>query len=262
MTPLHEALGAAISAARAAGRMLREAMQHREVATTTKSNRHDVVTEFDRLAESMIVERLRAHTPEHGILSEEGARHKGTSGATWVIDPLDGTNNFVNRLPHFATSIGLVHGNERLIACVYDPMRDEMFTAIRGHGAQCNGSPLRVSQHAGLDGAFLGVGVSIHEERRRVTLERLGSLIAHVRGWRTTGSAALDLAYVAAGRLDACWYLSLSAWDVAAGALLVEASGGRVTALDGMPLDDPQDGVIASNGSIHSSMVSCVSGRM
>lgn len=238
-------LQAAVSAAQSAGQILRKGLLDPCKTVTTKSNRHDAVTQYDRLAEEVIVKDLSSSFPTHGIRSEEGTNWTGDDSTCWTIDPLDGTNNFLRALPFFAVSIAASDRDGPLVACVYDPCREEMFTAVRGRGAALNGVPISVSPHDRLDGALLAVGYSTVPHRRDAMLRLLPRFSKSVRGLRVTGSAALDLAYVAAGRFDLSCYLSLHEWDVAAGRLLVAEAGGLVSDLSGDPLLDAQAGCIA-----------------
>jgi len=243
-----DALRVAQAAAEAAGRILLEGFGDPGLEASAKSHRHDPVTIYDRRAEEAILSVLSGHDPDHAVLAEESGRSGPPGAPTWVIDPLDGTNNFLRGIPHFSVSIALEIAGDRVAACVYDPIRQETFTAARGEGARLNDQPIRVSSHPTLEGAAIAVGLSHVPSRRAQSLAQLSGLIAAARALRTTGSAALDLAYVAAGRFDVAWYLALSPWDVAAGCLLVEEAGGRVSALDGQELVDPLRGLIASNG--------------
>lgn len=245
------ALRIAVDAARAAGDVLAHGFSSPDKGARTKGHPNDPVTVYDRAAESAIIRALRAEDPDHGILSEESAELRGSSGLRWVIDPLDGTNNFLAGIPHFAVSIALADGEGTLLGCVHDPLRGETFAALRGEGATLNVQPIRVSERETLEGAVLGVGLSFHPDRRAEMIEQLPPFLSLAGVLRTLGSAALDLAYVAAGRLDAAWFLSLHAWDVAAAGLLVEEAGGRVSDLLGAPLRDPQGGIAVSNGRIH-----------
>jgi myo-inositol-1(or 4)-monophosphatase len=251
------ALAVAKRAAREVGAILRGG-RHADKHASTKGHRHDPVTIFDRHAEKIIVSAIESAFPEHGILSEEGTRKGGTSPYRWVIDPLDGTNNFLRGYPQFSVSLALLYAGEPDIACVYDPLREEIFTAMRGKGAFLNGEPLRVSRQETLDGAMIGVGFSSRPERALRTHAAMKNLIPSVRAIRTAGSACLDLAYVASGRLDALWYISLSFWDVAAGILLIREAKGQVTDLKGEPLTDPERGILATNGRIHSEMLRAI----
>ncbi len=248
---LDRSLRSAVEAASAAGGVLAHGFSSSDKGARAKGHPNDPVTAYDRRAEEAIVRILTAEHPNDGILSEESAESKGTSGSRWIIDPLDGTNNFLAGIPHFAVSVALAVGNDVVLGCVYDPIRRETFTAVRGEGARLDGRPIRVSGRDGLGGAVLGVGLSHHPRRRAEMIEQLAPFLSRAGALRTLGSAALDLAYVAAGRFDAVWYLSLDDWDVAGGGLLVEEAGGRLTDLLGATCRDPRRGIVASNGRIH-----------
>ncbi len=252
------ALSAAVEAAQAAGRILRHGLGAPILDARTKAHRHDPVTAFDVKADAAIAAVLLAAAPGLRIVSEEGIRPGAARYPAWVVDPLDGTNNYLRGVPEVAVSIALVDERGPIAGCVYDPFRDELFTAVLGRGAERNGTRLAVSSLATLDGAVLGVGFSTEPRRREVTLAQLPPFIDAVRALRIVGAAALDLAYVAAGRFDAAWYLSLCEWDVAAGQLLVDEAGGCVTDLRGEPLVAPERGVLASNGALHARLVPLV----
>lgn len=258
---LQSALTAAVEAALAAGAILRQGFFADDKHAETKTHRHDPVTVYDRRSDETIQRILGRAFPDWAIISEEGEKAASVSGPQWIIDPLDGTNNFLRGVPDFAVSIALADEDGSAVACIYDPLRDELFTALRGEGSNRNGDPIRVSDHGSIDGAVLGIGLSTLPKRRAVTLGSLSQFIASVRSLRLTGSAALDLAYVAAGRFDATWYLSLHEWDVAAGILLVAESGGRISDLHGATLRNPDHGILASNGRIHASMVRAISSK-
>ncbi len=255
---LRNALDVAANAARRVGAILRRGLWDTDKASQAKAHRHDPVTAYDREAERILVDTLGSAFPAWGLVSEEGTNRAGSSACRWIVDPLDGTNNLLRGVPHFAASIGLADGQGAALGCIYDPCRNELYTAIRGHGAFLNNRRLEVSRLAALDGAVIGVGLATVPERRAPTLAQLPAFTPHVRSLRLFGSAVLDLAYVAAGRFDAVWYQSLHEWDVAAGRLLVTEAGGTVTALDGRPLVDPEGGILASNGFLHPSMLTIV----
>lgn len=240
-----------MEAAKAAGIVLVRGFSSSDKGAQAKGHPNDPVTVYDQQAEDTIVRVLTAEYPDDGILSEESAESEGTSGRRWFIDPLDGTNNFLAGIPHFAVSIALAIEDEVVLGCVHDPVRGETFTAVRGDGAHLNAQRIRVSERDTLDGAVLGVGLSHHPGRRGEMIEQLPPFLSRAGVLRTLGSAVLDLAYVAAGRFDAIWYLSLHDWDVASGGLLVQEAGGRLTGLQGAPLSDPRRGIAASNGRIH-----------
>ncbi len=254
------ALKVAVRAAKEAGAILRGG-RRAEKRASTKSHRHDPVTIFDRHCEELIVARISHAFPTHRILGEEGTAKESSSPYRWVIDPLDGTNNFLCGYPQFAVSLALLRGEEPEVACIYDPLRDELFTAICNKGAFLNGEPLQVSRQVSLDGASIGVGFSSRPERALRTYAAMKGLIPVARTIRTGGSAALDLAYVAAGYLDAAWHISLSLWDVAAGLLLIREAGGRGSDLAGNPISDPERGLIVTNGRIHAEFLRTVGER-
>jgi myo-inositol-1(or 4)-monophosphatase len=245
----------AVLAARRAGALLRAhlgrpgRLQHKESPT-------DIVTEMDRRAERLIVDILRASHPDHSILSEEAGDLEGLASHRWVIDPLDGTTNYAHGLPVYAVSIALEVEGRAVLGVVYDPSRGECFVAERGEGATLDGRMLQVSTTPALGESLLATGFAYTiRDRRDTNLPEHGALSLRAQAVRELGSAALSLAGVAAGRLDGFWELRLGPWDVAAGALLVEEAGGRVTALDGGPLDQAAPAPVASNGRIHGEML-------
>ncbi len=241
--------------AREAGRLEREAYE-REIAVETKTTPIDLVTEVDHACEALIVEALRAERAGDAILAEEGSR-SDVAGARWrwIVDPLDGTVNFAHGYPRFCVSIGVERDGAREVGVVYDPLLDELFAAARGCGATCNGRPLRVSAEPELGRALLATGFAYDAEQTAHNLGHFGAFVRAARGVRRDGSAALDLCYVAGGRLDGYWELGLNPWDVAAGALLVSEAGGRVSDLGGGPLPASGRRIVASNGRIHAAML-------
>jgi len=253
-----QALDTACAAARATGRLFLNGFTAADKGERAKSHRHDPVTIYDRKADEAIVSHIAAKFPTHAILSEETGQSGDATAPTWVIDPLDGTNNFLRGIPHFAVSIALHLEGEPLVACVHDPIRNETFTALRGEGAYLNGIAIHASSQHALDGAAVAVGFSHRPERRATTIAQLPSLIEDARALRTSGCAALDLAYVAAGRFDLAWYLALSEWDIAAGELLLREAGGQLTDLSGEPLADPHNGLIASNSHVHCAFLAAI----
>ncbi len=199
------------------------------LAVTTKA-RNDFVTDVDKMAEQEIISILRRSFPQHGILAEESGADAGNSDYLWVIDPLDGTTNFVRGFPQFAVSIALKHKGRLDQAVVYDPVRQELFTASKGAGAQLNNRRIRVTTQNSLDGALLGTGFPFRQQQHLdAYMGMFKALFPDTAGIRRAGAASLDLAYVAAGRLDGFWEFGLSEWDMAAGALLIKEAGGIVT---------------------------------
>ena len=230
---LHPLLNIAVRAARKAGDVIARNIDRRDVLTVSEKSPHDFVTEIDRAAEQRIIDTVRRSYPDHAFLAEESGAH-GRSDFEWIIDPLDGTTNFVHGFPHVAVSIAVRRRGRIEHAVVFDPLRQELFTASRGSGARLDDRRIRVAAKGGLKGALLGTGLSPRDigrlEFHLATLKTLSSAPAQIR---RGGAAALDLAYVAAGRLDGFWELGLAPWDIAAGALLVQEAGGIVAEPNG-----------------------------
>ena len=221
-------LNIGIRAARAAGSVIIRYVDRLDTLTVSAKSSNDFVSEVDREAERIVIETIRRSYPNHGFLGEESGAHAGDD-YTWIIDPLDGTTNFLHGLPQFAVSLALKHQDRIEQAVVFDPMRQELFTATRGGGAQMDGRRLRVSRRNSLDGALLGTGFPFRRnDDVDVYLQGLRNFMLNTAGIRRAGAASLDLAYVAAGRLDGFWEFGLQPWDVAAGALLVLEAGGLV----------------------------------
>jgi len=245
--------------AREAGALLLERLHDRH--TVQYKGEINLVTEADRLSEALIVERIRREFPGHDILTEESPETANGSGFRWIIDPLDGTTNYAHGYPVFSVSIALeVKGVIRLGA-VYNPMLDELFTADKGAGAFLNGRRLNVSRTERLSRSLLATGFpyDIREDRNN-NINYFKVMILSAQAVRRTGSAALDLAYIAAGRFDGFWELKLMPWDTAAGWLLVEEAGGCVTDLRGDPYQLHSPNILASNGLIHAEMASILAG--
>lgn len=253
-TTHREWLAIAIETARAAGEILRNGL--RDVLDIRYKGDINLVTQIDLASERAIVDRLRARCPDHGILAEEGSEHAGRSGYCWLIDPLDGTTNYTHHFPFFCVSIGLEYDKQTVLGVVYDPVRDELFTAARGDGAWCSGRSLTVSTTPDLANSLLVTGFAYDARRStRNNFRHFVDISRVVQGVRRTGSAALDLCYVAAGRFDGFWELNLSPWDTAAGQVIVEEAGGRVTDFGGAPFSPHMPEVVATNGRIHSAML-------
>ncbi|MBX7185088.1 MAG: inositol monophosphatase [Vicinamibacteria bacterium] len=216
----------------------------------------DLVTEVDRACEAAILGRLRRSFPGHDFVAEESAPSLSGSEFVWYIDPLDGTTNYAHGYPFFCTSIALTQRGTVIAGAVYDPVKEELFTAARGRGATCNGAPLRVSKsHDLLRSVFVtGFPYDLRDDVRH-TVRLFERFLHHARALRRDGAAALDLAYLAAGRIDGYFEERLKPWDVLAGALLVEEAGGRVSRFDGSPIGVAADEVVASNGALHEAML-------
>jgi myo-inositol-1(or 4)-monophosphatase len=247
--------------AREAGELQR---QHYEgqLSVETKSGPIDLVTEVDRACESLVVERIARERPEDAVLAEEGGVAGPSQAAwRWLVDPLDGTTNFAHGFPRFCVSIGVEHDGERVLGVVYDPLLDELFRVVRGHGAWLGDRELHVSAEADLGRALVATGFPYDvRESEEDNLDRFGRLVKSARAVRRDGSAALDLCYVASGRLDAYWELKLKPWDVAAGILMVEEAGGRVSDLAGGPPDPSGAEVVSSNGLLHEELLARLRG--
>jgi myo-inositol-1(or 4)-monophosphatase len=246
-------LGVAVEIARQAGSILMPYF-HRRVAVEYKGD-VDLVTEADRASEAFILGRLCAYFPDHAIVAEEGGGHESASPYRWYVDPLDGTTNFAHGFPIFAVSIALEREGESVVGVIYDPTRDEMFAAEKGAGAFLNGEAIRVSRVERLEEALVTTGFPSKKRHQNPNIHYYHQMNMQTHGVRRPGSAALDLAYVAAGRMDGFWEFHLQPWDLAAGRLLVEEAGGMVTDAAGQVhrLDSP--GILASNRVLHDQLL-------
>ncbi len=249
----------AVSAARAAGdRIIRQQERLTEVSITEKAS-NDFVTEADRQAEQIIKEAITKAYPDHKIIAEESGVQSGNDDYTWIIDPLDGTTNYMHGFPHFAVSIALKHKNRLELSVIYDPTRGDIFTAQRGRGAQLNNRRIRVSKKTQLQGALLGTGFPFKEKSLLPAyLETFQRLFQDVAGIRRAGAASLDLAYVAAGKLDGFWEFGLQPWDMAAGILLIKEAGGLVTDLQGGETYLETGNILAGNLKIAKAMLKII----
>ena len=233
---MHPLLNTAVKAARRAGSLINRAALDRGALKVHAKGANDFVTQVDRAAEAAIIDLIHAAYPEHAILGEEsGALERGKAEYRWIIDPLDGTTNFIHGFPQYCVSIAVQHRGATAHGVVYDPGRNELFTASRGAGAHLDNRRMRVSKARALEGALIATGFPYRANTRYLDayLEMLRAVTLHAAGVRRPGAAALDLAYVAAGRVDAVWEIGLSAWDTAAGTLLIQEAGGRIGTLSG-----------------------------
>ncbi|MFN8483073.1 MAG: inositol monophosphatase family protein [Anaerolineae bacterium] len=241
------------AAARAAGRI---AVEYRGQVETKSKGLRNVVTEADFLCQAEIKRHIGAAFPDHRFLAEETDTTPGGAGdLCWVIDPIDGTTNYSYGLPVFCTSIALTYHDAPLVGVVYDPLRGELYAAERGHGATLNGRPIHVSQRTELVDALVGLEWAMDPPLRLETVRRLDPVATHCMTVRSPGAAALSLAYVAAGALDVYFNVKLSAWDVAAGCLLIEEAGGKVTDLRGGPWSIHGGNYLGSNGAYHAAIL-------
>ena len=231
---MHALLNVAVMAARRAGHTLIKKMVNLEKLKVEQKGQNDYVSEADRAAEKAIIDCIHKHYPDHAIIAEESGA-SGESDTVWIIDPLDGTTNYLHGFPVFAVSIGVQEKGRMEHAVVYDPLRQELFTASRGIGAQLDGRKIRVSGLMTLDRALIGTGFPFRQVDIDISpyLEMLAKTIRTTSGVRRAGAAALDLCYVAAGRLDGFFETGLAAWDLAAGSLIIREAGGMISGLDG-----------------------------
>jgi myo-inositol-1(or 4)-monophosphatase len=231
---MHPLLNVAVMAARRAGSALIKKMVNLEKLKVEQKGRNDFVSEADLAAEKAIINCILKHYPDHAIHAEESGV-QGESETVWIIDPLDGTTNFLHGFPVFAVSIGVQIDGRMEHGVVYDPLRQELFTASRGQGAHLEGRRIRVSGQKQLERSLIGTGFPYRQADQEIEpyMDMLGKVIRSTAGVRRPGAAALDLAYVAAGRLDAFWETGLAPWDLAAGSLLIREAGGIVSGLDG-----------------------------
>ncbi len=246
-------LSAAVEIAQEAGKTLIEELS-RPPEIRYKGDEVDLVTQADRRSEQLIVSRLTHHFPGHAILAEEGTGRDTASDFRWHVDPLDGTTNFAHGYPCFSVSIGLEHRGNLLAAVVFNPYYNELFAAARGEGATLNGEKISVSRIRSVATSLLCTGFPQRHRKSSKNLYFYGEFTQRSHGVRRDGSAALDLACVAAGRFDGFWEFGLNQWDVAAGVLLLEEAGGKVTDFDGQPYQLGGPVILATNGLIHEEM--------
>jgi myo-inositol-1(or 4)-monophosphatase len=252
---MHPMLNTAVKAARRAGAIIERASQNLDLITVQKKSRNDFVSEVDRAAEAAIIEILLGAYPEHEILAEESGG-AGRSDYQWIVDPLDGTTNFLHGFPQYSISIALSHKGQVAHAVIYDPTRNDLFTASRGRGAFLNERRMRVSKRAKLEDSLIGTGFPFREIAqldRYIAMFR--ELTLKTSGIRRPGSAALDLAYTAAGRYDGFWEMGLHPWDMAAGALMIVEAGGLVSDFSGNQTWLATGDIVAGNPKIFAQLL-------
>jgi myo-inositol-1(or 4)-monophosphatase len=252
---MHGMVNIAIRAARRAGELMIRQLNQLEALKVTEKSKNEFVTQVDRAAEAAIIDIIRDHYPDHAILAEESGA-AGQHEYEWIIDPLDGTTNYVHGFPVFSVSIGVAYRGELEHGVVYDPLRQEIFSASRGQGAQLDGRRIRVSKRTTLQQSLVATGFPfranlVHIDRY---LDMLRAVMLETSGVRRPGSAALDLCYVAAGRVDAFWELGLAKWDIAAGALMIREAGGRISDFRGGDAYLESGNVVAGNPKVYAAL--------
>jgi len=248
----------AVRAARVAGNIIIRQIDHIQDLPVNTKGRNDFVTAIDREAEAVIIDVINKAYPDHAILAEESGA-KGNSEFLWIIDPLDGTTNYIHGFPQYAVSIALQHKGILNQAVIYDPLRQELFTASQGCGAYLNDRRIRVSDQKSLEGALIGTGFPFKEHDRLDNyLKIFKSLFPMTAGIRRAGAASLDLAYIACGRLDGFWEFGLKKWDIAAGALLIQEAGGLIGDISGDESYLSSGNIIAGNAKIFDAMSQCI----
>lgn len=246
-------LETAMEIAREAGALLANYFERR-IGFELKGE-YDLVTEADRASENLVVERLRSHFPSHSIVAEEGGGLQNSKEYCWYVDPLDGTTNFAHGFPVFNVTLALEHAGELVAGCIFDPTRQEMFAAERGAGAYMNNRRIRVSKVGKLEEMLVATGFPSRRRHANINVHFFYQLAMFTHGVRRAGSAALDLAYVASGRLDGFWEFNLNPWDVAAGILLIREAGGAVSDMCGRPVSLRGPHILADNGLVHASVL-------
>jgi len=255
---MHPLLNIAIRAARRAGEVIARSIPRLESLEVTAKGRNDFVSEVDRAAEREIIDIIRRHYPDHAILAEESGA-SGQHETRWIIDPLDGTTNFLHGFPVFAVSIACEHRGKTEIGVVYDVMRQEVFTATRGAGAHLENRRMRVSKQRGLEGALIATGFPYRANEAHIEsyINMFRVLTKQAAGIRRPGAAALDLAYVAAGRVDGFWEFGLKPWDTAAAALMIQEAGGHVGTLTGDEYAHQGD-VVAGSPKVYAALLAAI----
>ncbi len=244
-------LNTAVQAAKAAGRIHRQFYGRVRNIQFKSADKLNLVTEVDRRCEKAILSLLQKRFPSHNLWGEESGRQKKDSNYTWIVDPLDGTTNYAHAYPFFCCSIALAQDNRPVVGVIYDALRDECFTAERGRGAFLNGRRLRVSKTRSLAESLVCTGFAYAVRETRYNLDNFKQFVLTTQGVRRDGSAAMNLAYVAAGRFEGFWERGIQAWDMAAGVLMVREAGGKVTDITGKPFNLLAENALASNGLVH-----------
>jgi myo-inositol-1(or 4)-monophosphatase len=257
---IHPMVNMALRAARRAGQIIVRALDRADLLAVEEKRRNDLVTEVDRDAEAAIIDTLHQAYPDHGIIGEESGQAFAGAEYQWIIDPLDGTTNYLYGIPHFCISIALKHKNRIEHAVIVDPLRNEEFSASRGQGAQVNGKRMRVTRRLRLEESLLATGIPFRDIEANIDayMATLRAFASQTRGIRRAGAAALDLAYVAAGRYDGYWELGLKPWDMAAGVLLVQEAGGMVSDIAGGERYLDSGNIVAANPKVFKAMLQTI----
>ncbi len=256
---MHPLVNIAVSAARNASRVILHSMDNMDKVKASSKGHNDFVTSVDKKAEQFIIDTIHAAYPEHSILAEESGEQQGKDDITWIIDPLDGTTNFLYGFPHFAISIAVAEKGRIQHGVIYDPVRDELFTASRGRGASLNDKRLRVVDQKVLENCLLGTGFPFRSpEMIDPYMDIFKDFMIQCRDIRRAGSAALDLAYLAAGRIDGFWEFGLNKWDIAAGSLLIQEAGGIVDDMTGRQQFLETGNIIAAPPKVFKAMVKTI----
>ncbi len=256
---MHPLVNIAVSAARQASRIILHSMDHMDKVKTTSKGHNDFVTDVDKKAEQVIIDTIHAAYPDHSILAEESGEQLGKDEITWIIDPLDGTTNFLYEFPHFAISIAVAEKGRIQHGVIYDPVRDELFIASRGRGASLNDKRLRVVDQKVLENCLLGTGFPFRSpDMIDPYMNIFKDFMIQCRDIRRAGSAALDLAYLAAGRIDGFWEFGLSKWDLAAGTLMIQEAGGIVDDMEGKQQFLENGNIIAAPPKIFKAMAQTI----
>lgn len=257
---MHPILNVAIIAAKEAGEFIINELENVGQLKIEEKGRNDYVSEIDKIAEQIIIKAIRKYYPDHNILAEESGKHTTTSSFEWIIDPLDGTTNFLHQLPHFSISIAVKEKGKLMHGVIFDPSKNELFSASRGNGAKLNNYKIRVSGQKKLQNSLLATGFPYHDfDYVDAYLSSFKEFMLQTSGLRRAGSAALDLAYVACGRVDGFWEFNLKPWDIAAGALIVTEAGGIVTDFTGDDNFLKSGNIIAANPKMLQNMAKVIS---
>jgi myo-inositol-1(or 4)-monophosphatase len=256
---MHPLLNIAVNAARSSSKIILRSIDRMHQFSVSEKTKNDFVTEVDKLTELEIIGVIRKAHPDHRILGEETGSTSGNADSLWIIDPLDGTANFIHNIPHYAVSIAFQYKGKIEQAVIYDPIRDELFTASRGEGAKLNDRRIRVSECVKLENSIIGTGFPFRNRDMFLTyLQSFQAIYPQVSDLRRAGSAALDLAYVASGRLDGHWELGLKSWDIAAGVLLIKEAGGFVSDFSGQENYLDSGNIVAGNQKIFKELLRIV----